>query len=111
MKAAGKQRPQTKRKAADVAGAALKKSNESKPRQDNKNLTGQPRTGSLPERQPCEYSTCVFDHKGKPCYSNPAWPGELPHPVSNKQCDRLVVRRQAMAKLLGIPSVRVPQEV
>ena len=30
-------------------GAALKKPDESKPRRDNKNLTGQPRTGRLPE--------------------------------------------------------------
>ena len=54
VEAAGEQRQQTKRKAANVAGAALKKPNESKPRRDNKNLTGQPRTGGLPDGQRCE---------------------------------------------------------
>jgi hypothetical protein len=49
LEAEGKQKPQTKRKAADVAGAVLKKSNEPKPRGDDKNLTGQPWTRRLPE--------------------------------------------------------------
>jgi hypothetical protein len=68
-------------------------------------LTGPPQTGRLPDGQRCEYDTCVFDHKGKPYYSNPAWGEELPHLVSDKQNDRLVTRRQAIAKFRGIPCV------
>ena len=63
VEAGGEQKPQTKRKAVDVAGTALKKSNESKPRRDKKNRTGQPWTGRLPEGQCCDYGTCAFDHK------------------------------------------------
>ena len=79
VEAGGEQKPQTKRKVAYVAGAALKKTNESKPRRDNKNLTGQPRTGRLPEGQRCEYCTCPSTTRAG--HATPTRPGRENCPI------------------------------